>query len=81
MAVLMIMTAMFIVMMAVGVVVTMTVMIIRRMFVTCVVMGLPRRVAVTGISATLGVEGCFDFENARAQSPHHCLDDVVAADT
>ena len=36
--------------------------------------------AVAGIGATFGIERRFDLDHARAEPPHHRLDDVIAPD-
>jgi hypothetical protein len=53
-------------------------MIMRRVVVRLIVRRV--RVAAFGIGAAFGIEGRFDLDHARAQSPHHRLDDMVAPD-
>ena len=68
---------------AVLVVLVMTVimrgMIVLRMImaVAMIILGMRMR---GGIGATFGIERRLDLDDARAQSRHHRLDDVIAAD-
>ena len=58
--------------------------VIMRMIMCRVAVRFARRrvcVATTVIGATFGIEWRFDLDHARAQSLHHRLDDMVAADT
>jgi hypothetical protein len=53
-------------------------MIMRRVVMRLIVRRV--RVAAFGIGAAFGIKGRFDLDHARAQSLHHCLDDMVAPD-
>jgi hypothetical protein len=50
------------------------------MTMTCVIVRFPRGVRVAGIGAAFRVERSLDLGEARAQPPHHFLDDMIAPD-
>ena len=74
--VMVVVTMLVVVMVAVIVVVVITVVIVM------IVAVMVRGVIVRGlrIGAALGIERRFDFDDARAQSFHHRLDDMIPAD-
>ena len=74
MAVMMVVVAMLVVMM---VVVGMVAVIVRGMIMRAV---MRMRLGGMGIGAAFGIERRLDLDHAGAQTRHHRLDDVVAAD-
>jgi hypothetical protein len=93
MAVMMVMTAMLVMdMTGVMVVVVVVTMVMTCVIMARMIMGMTMRrvivrqafgrvrVAAFGIGAAFGIERRFDLDHARAQSPDHRLDDMVATD-
>ena len=85
MAVVMLVTAMLVMVMVVVIMVVamlmavvVTAMILFGMIVATMTMRFVR-VALAGVGATFGVEGRFNLNDTRAETRHHRLDDVIAA--
>ena len=80
--VVMMMTVITVVMVVIIMATVMMTMIVRRMVMRGVGVGFGSRMRMegVGISAAFGVERRLDLDHARAQPPHHRLDDVIAPD-